>query len=407
MKAKQETNQIIEHFFRHEHGRISSLLLSKFGTNHIDIIEDAVQDALLKAMTIWPFRGIPKNPGAWILTVSKNNVIDNLRRTSLNESNHVGISDISTEQIDDEIIHDNTLKTMFACCHPSIPQEYQIILVLKIISGFNTSEAARALLKKEDTVSKAYTRAKKQFRQQVSSIDNISIKSINDRLLLILRLLYIIFNEGYNSIDPDQLIRKDLCNEAIRLAKLLLLIPNIQQSTIHALLAMMYHHSSRFDSRITADGKIIILEEQNPNEWNKKFIKTGNYHFSLANQTDTISEYHIEAAIASIHANTLDHSKTNWEAILDLYEMLTRIKPHKVVQLNRIVAYSKVHGEIAALKELKKIDSDSKTYYSIKAYLNEKIGDKLQSQDYYKQALSKTKNKSEINFFTEKINSLS
>ncbi len=408
---KQETNQIIDHFFRYEHGRISSLLLSKFGTHHIDIIEDSVQEALLKAMTIWPFRGIPKNPGAWILTVSRNHVIDNLRRINLNE--------VKTEAIDlegthnsieqpgeDGVISDNTLKTMFACCHPAISEEYQIILVLKIISGFNTPEVARALLKKEEAIGKAYTRAKKQFREHVSSIDFINSTSISNRLPLILRMVYIIFNEGYNSIDPEQLIRKDLCEEAIRLTRLLLSIPNIDYKTIHASLALMHYQSSRFDSRINPEGKLVTLEDQDPNDWDKKLIETGNYHFTLSSQAPNISEYHIEAAIASIHANTFDHSRTDWKRILDFYEMLIQIKPHKVVLLNRVVAFSKVYGEQAALKELETIQSESKTYFLIQAYLNERIGNKLISQEYYQEALTKTRNKIEINFLNEKINKL-
>jgi len=226
--SNQYNNKIIEHVFRHEYGKIIAVLVHKFGPSNIEKVEDAVQDALIKAMRVWGFKEVPKNPTAWLLRVASNNLIDTLRRDKkriLQENNNSVFDKLTVKQGDlflNNSIHDSQLKMIFACCNPSLSREYQIILSLKLIGGFSNKEISRALLKKEDTVAKSFTRAKQQLKKHVKTLEIPIEMGLTSRIELVLKVIYLLFSEGYIASSGENIIRKDICFEAIRLALLLL-----------------------------------------------------------------------------------------------------------------------------------------------------------------------------------------
>lgn len=414
-KSNKQINQIIDHFFRYEYGKVSSYLVSKFGASYIEIIEDSVQESLIKAMQIWPYRGIPENPEGWILRVATNTLIDQLRKSKNFESKKEFLSQQVEEKAEiqepEGEIKDDVLKMMFALCHPEMSLESQIILTLKIICGFNSKETARALLKSESAIIKAYTRGKAKFKSINPELIIPSGEKLENTVTHVLKIIYLIFNEGYNSIDENLLIKRDLCAEAIRLAELLLDIENIKKNKIHGLLALMYFHASRFDSRINEQGELTTLDKQNRELWDKELISLGRYHIEKAYQSEDINEYLIEASISGLHCEAKSYETTKWDEILNFYNLLIQIKPHQNIFLNRLICLSKAEGNNKALKELKDFETKnkllhSKNYFMIKAYLHEENNNIKESIFNLKNALELTHNKIEQKFIRNKVSAL-
>ncbi|HAA15299.1 MAG TPA: sigma factor, ECF subfamily protein, partial [Cytophagales bacterium] len=227
MAVPEAFESVVDHFFRHEYGRVTSFLSHRFGTTHLEQIEDAVQEALYKAMKAWAYGGLPDSPTAWIVKTAQNNLMDQVRRQQNFEAKHadewVRMNETVMEAEDlDEELTDDTLRMMFACCHPSIRQDYQVLLTLKILCGLNNREVARALLKKEDTIAKGYTRARQQLREGNIELTVPLGAGLGERLDQVLKVLYLLFNEGYTASEGSDLVRLDLCAEAIRLSELIL-----------------------------------------------------------------------------------------------------------------------------------------------------------------------------------------
>ena len=393
-----------------------SYFINYYGKDKLEIVEDAVQDALVKAMKTWPFSGVPHEPSAWIFTVAKNKIIDHLRKESRRASKagiikEEGEPALPVDPHMAEELDDDMLRTMFACCHPTISVESQIILVLKILAGFGNAEIARALMKSEDAVAKSYTRAKKSLKEKDITLQVPSGVSLGHRLNSVLKIIYLIFNEGYNALRSDELINKDLCYEAIRLNKLITDSNSFANKQAHALMALLCFQASRFDSRLDAHGKLLTLERQDRNQWDKGLINVANYHMALASSASAISEYHLQAAIAANHAMAETFELTQWDRILELYDALLKIKDNINVSLNRIVAYAYVHGPDEGLKLWARLDEEqlrsSYLYYSIGAYLYEKNNRPQSAIEAYKRAKELTKNKVEIEYLQGKIDQLS
>jgi RNA polymerase sigma-70 factor (ECF subfamily) len=414
--CKESIHRLIENLFRHESGKITSHLIKKFGADKIIWIQDAVQHSMLRAMQTWPIQDIPRNPSGWVLRVAQNYLIDHHRKKS---SNTINIVDLPVEpEIDDYLnqdldkeLKDDELRMMFACCHPQLSIESQLILTLKILCGFSNKEVASALFKSDEAIAKAYTRAKLKFQQVVPNLEVPLGKHLNDRLEVILKVIYVMFNEGYNSISEDELIREDLCSEANRLADLLLEQPLLRKPKVHALKALICFQSSRFKARISREGEILNLESQNRKLWDQSLIQKGMEHLQISYAFGNISEYHIEASIAAYHATAISFSSTDWESIYNGYQLLEKIKPSAMVTLNRIVAESRFKGAIEALQSLENTNLEKRLkghylYYAVKADLLVRIGSGREAVRNYHQAVRKTTNRSEQIYLEKKISEL-
>ncbi|MEQ9297217.1 MAG: sigma-70 family RNA polymerase sigma factor [Cyclobacteriaceae bacterium] len=403
----QEPQAIVDQFFRHQWGRVVSHLTGKFGVPNLTLVEDAVQEALTKAMQSWAFKGIPDNPAGWITRVAHNHVIDALRRKKNFEKKSAeleqGESSYAMDWDMDEEIKDDELKMMFACCHPAINAELQIILTLKILGGFSNAEVARQLLKKEDTIAKAYTRGKKKLIDEGITLEVPFGKYLSQRLSRVLRILYLLFNEGYSVTAGDQLIKVSLCEEAIRLGSLILECKRLVKPDVHALLALMYFQSSRFGARLDRNGRMVSLEHQDRMLWDHSLIELGKEHLELAAAFGHINDYFIQASIARVHCDASTYEGTNWRQILMMYDIQLQLNSNPVIFLNRVIAYGKVHGAEAALRELR-LNGSNKTLekyplrYAVEAELLAEKEDYATAIEKIEQAISLNANELEVAF---------
>lgn len=375
-----EVHAEIAQLFRTSHGQLVAGLTHSYGMANLEKVEDAVQEALLKAMQVWGYTRIPDNPEAWLFTVARNKLIDQLRKDRKNLYERVpgtalhAIGPVIDEEIVPEhAIADSQLKMIFACCHPTLSAQYQLILSLKLIGGFSNRELADALLKKEEAVAKAFTRAKKQMKAQVKNLESPMGIGLRSRLFVVLRVIYLLFNEGYATNAGTQVIKRDICYEAIRLALLLRDNPYCRHAELEALIALMCFHASRFDARLDAKGRLVDLEHQNRQLYNKELIKIGYHHFRLAeNQPGETSRYYLEAAVSYEHCRASEFIETRWETILELYDKQLLKYDSPVVALNRLVPYYFVYGPDKARIALEAYEARqdfraSALYYAISA----------------------------------------
>jgi len=404
-----QVTALVDHYFREEYGKAVSFLTAKYGSVNLEIAEDAVQEALYKAMQTWPFSQTPKNPSGWIITVASNKMIDHFRKNSrLEYAELIPESDGNFLDMELETIKDDVVKMMFACCHPSLSAEYQIILTLKILGGLSIREIARSLLKKEETVAKSYTRAKKKFQKANIQLTLPAQPEITNRLNTVLHIIYLLFNEGYKTTEGDTLLKIGLCKEAIRLNGILLENATCNISMTNALMALMYFHSSRFNSRVDENGDLVTLENQDRTKWDTELIAKGLDSLERATKGSFMNEFYLQAAISGLHCMTKKYSDTNWKEILELYNLLLRIKPTDIVRLNRVVALFKAKSAEEGLMELKMIESSPhlKDYYLLHAIKAELLTDLKQTTpavESLKMAISLTSNGAEIAHLKKKL----
>jgi len=362
----QNVLQLVDHLFRHEAGKMTAVLTRFLGTEHIDTAEDIVQDTLLKAMEVWRIRGLPDNPSAWLYKVARNKALDYVR------ANHRQTKILSTQVetkksnwdsskhwdelfLEDEI-QDSMLRMMFACCHPAIPPESQIALTLKTLGGLSVAEIANAFLTSEETITKRIYRAKEKIKQENIKLEPPGFFDLSHRMDSVLHILYLLFNEGYHSINNSTLIREDLCLEAMRLTHLLAQHKATSLPKVHALLALMCLQASRFDARTGQLGEIILLENQDRTKWSQPLIKQGLHYLEKASVGNYLSDYHVEAAIASVHALAVSFEETRWDRLLELYQTLLELKPNPMVRLNKAIALGYAKSPEAGIQELQIIN---------------------------------------------------
>jgi RNA polymerase sigma factor (sigma-70 family) len=415
--AAQEVHKLVDHLFRHESGKMVSVLTRVFGIANIEVAEDIVQETMYKAITEWRFGRVPENPAAWLYRVAKNKAIDTIRRDKNSkkvgeEIGYVMQSDwalsgtVNNLFLDTEI-QDSQLRMIFACCHPVIPFESQITLTLKTLCGFSVAEIAKAFLTTPDTIEKRLYRAKQRIKEQHIKLDVPVGAELSSRLDAVLKTVYLLFNEGYNSSQADSLIRKDVCAEAMRLCLMLIAHPSTNIREAFALMALMCFHAVRFDSRLDDKGSIVLLREQDRSRWSKELIERGNYYLTRSASGDNLTEYHIEAAIAFYHANAPTFEDTNWVEILRLYELLMTIKTSSVILLNRAIALAQVQGPEAALSELQKLQGMEK-YYLYHATLGElykEIRDTQTAKSHFEKAIELTNSTAEKELLIRKMSS--
>jgi len=416
-------NKLTDHLFRHEAGKMVSVLTKIFGTENLETAEDVVQDTLLHALQVWKLKGIPDNPSAWLFRVAKNKAIDIIRRNkhslqfdfSDNERVLLTSEYTLTTTMDnlwkEELVKDDLLRMMFTCCHPEISEENQITLILKTLCGFSTSEIAKAFLTSEDTVSKRLYRTKEFFREKRIRLEIPSVDELKTRTDAVLNSIYLLFNEGYNSTHSEELIRKDLMGEAMTLCKLLTENTHTQQPETFALMALMCFHSARSESRLTAEGEIILLEHQDRSKWSYELIAEGNEYMNKAAFGNSISTYHLEAAIAFEHCIAESFEKTNWKRILDLYNWLVKQSPSPITELNRVVAILQLNGAIAAKEALQSISDRKKLesfylYHSLQGEIFSKLNNFKDAKQAFETAMQLTKSDKEKSLLKEKIKHL-
>ena len=412
--AAKGLNHTVEHLFRKEYGKLVALLTNRFGASHLEQIEDVTQDTFLKAMKLWGYQEIPDNPTAWLYRVACNGLLDKFRKEGrmdlvsddfqFPEKEQYTLNEISLENI-----QDSQLRMIFACCHPNLSQEHQIILSLKLMGGFSNKELADALLKKEEAVAKSFTRAKKSFREKVKMIQIPVQMGLQTRLFQVLKVIYLLFSEGYSATTGTQFIKRDICHEAMRLALLLRENKYCKHPNLEALLALMCFHASRFDARMDSDGKLVSLEYHDRNQYNQELIQIGTFHLERAGDNDMMpSQYHLEAARSFYHSTAKRFEETDWKNILQLYDFQLKQQFSPMIALNRIVPFEKVHGAEKALKALnelaKKTDfEDSGLFYAIKADLLKTL-QKKSYESTLEKAIALTENELVKQYLRTKLN---
>jgi RNA polymerase sigma factor (sigma-70 family) len=408
-------NVLVDHLFRHEAGKMVSVLTRIFGLKHIEIAEDIVQDTFLKALDEWSFHKIPENPPAWLYRVAKNRTIDIIRHQKyvaeyeqelnlLLKSEWTLSHSLNNLFLDSEI-EDSQLRMIFASCHPELPKESQIALTLKTLCGFSVGEISKALLTTDANINKRLFRAKQKLRGENLKFEIPAGKNLSGRLDSVYKVIYLLFNEGYNASDSDTVIRKDLCAEAIRLCKLLAEHPAGNKPKTNALLALMCFHAARLDARLDDNGYIILLKEQDRSKWDKSLIIKGYEYLNESSEGDELSEYHLEAGIAANHASASSFADTDWENVYKLYNMLVKIHPSPITYLNRAIVIGQISGPKAAIEELEKI-KDLDTYYLYHTTLAEFYSQLKQNPSALKHlntALKLTKSKAEKKLIEDRI----
>jgi len=332
--------QNIDHLFRHQYGKMVAVLTRLFSFSDLEKAEDIVQDTFAKALTNWRINGLPDNPEAWLMQVAKNRGIDYFRSrkgklTKEIQSQYLGTTAIAVDKLflENEIA-DAQLRMIFACCHPVLNESDQIAVTLQIVSGFSIKEIASALLKPAEQIKKRIQRAKTKLKSNSIELSIPQGKELRSRRATVLKIIYLLFNEGYASSNDNELIKKDLCVEALRLGKLICDHFITKYPDAQALVGLMCFLVARFESRIDGDGHMILFENQDRSKWDKAMIYIGNKYMFEAVATNTYSKYHYEAAIQAEYMKADDIANTDWDQILDWYTMLSNIDASPIIELN-------------------------------------------------------------------------
>lgn len=412
-----EISRLADHLFRHEAGKLISILTGIFGIDRLQLAEDVVQESLIRALRTWPYTGIPKNRAAWLTQTAKNLALDVIRREKLFHDKQSEIVSFMEEWVSESAgesprfgneIRDGRLRLMFACCHPCLAPEDQTALALKTLCAFSPGEIAKAFLTTEAAIAKRLTRAKQKIRDERVPFEIPAGKELSRRLDAVLQTLYLLFNEGYKASSGDRLIKEDLCQEAIRLTSLMAEHPAGNQPRAHALLALMLLNAARLPARTDADGNILRLEDQDRETWDRGMIARGVFHLSKSAAGEELTSYHLQAGIAACHCAAKDYDSTDWQQILSLYDRLLELDDSPVVALNRAVAVANVHGPKAGIDAVEAIQNGSQlnSYYLLYAVLGEfekQLNNFQAAIDNFRKALELTELASEQVFLSKRL----
>ncbi len=396
----------LDHWFRQEYSKMLSVFIAKYGVGQIDNIEDAIHDALHKAMMIWGFKEIPNKPSAWIFRVAQNNLIDQFRRKSTDNAIPEIIDTFEEPRISE--INDETLRLIFACCHPNLKENESVILCLKFAAGFGLHEISRALLSSYEATKKNFQRAKKKFKAFNLSLDIPENKYLQGRLERVLKVIFLMFTEGYRPTDGDTILKEDLCFEALRMALTIFKFDILKNSKLFALISLMCYKSARLPARIKEGNKFIRLEDQDRKLWVKDLITEGNNFLTMAIKEDNHSEYHFHMAVESKYVNEEKFEDTNWHALMNIYNYWRKITNNPALELNRIVVVMHALGPQRALIDLNTNCSEQKNhlYHAIKGEVLLKLNKPQDAIACFENALKISRNTTEKKLMESKINGL-
>ncbi len=393
-----------------------AILTGIFGLEHLALAEDVVQEALARALQTWPYYGAPQNPSAWIMRTSRNLALDVVRREKVFRGKEPEIIRLmegadagpNAAIFPESEISDDRLRMMFVCCHPRIPAEAQAALALKTLCGFGITEIARAFLTTDAAIAKRLTRAKQKIREAKIPFEIPAGPELAERLEGVLQSLYLLFNEGYKASAGDQLVREDICAEAIRLTELLAEHPAGNQPKTHALLALMLLNAARTPARLDSEGRVVRLREQDRSLWRQPMIARGMFHLAQSATGGEASGYHLQAGLAVCHCIAPDYASTNWEEILSLYDRLLALDGSPVVALNRAVAVAEVRGPQAGIDAVKAIPDlrSLESYHLLHAVLGElelQLDHPCAATVHFQRALELAELKSEQAFLLERL----
>ncbi len=422
MESMDAAQRMVAQTFRQEADRILASLISV--VRDFELAQDALADALLIAMERWPVEGIPHNPGAWISTVARRKAINRLRREStlaqkqlllqelLEQEGHIG-----AEEMNDRSIPDERLKLMFTCCHPALALEAQVALTLHTLGGLSTAEIAIAFLVPHATMAQRLVRAKRKIKEAGLPYRVPPVEALGQRVEAVLFVLYLIFNEGYSATSGQDLIRRELCDEAIRLARVVPML--LAQESLHealpealGLLALLLLHDSRRDARIGVDGEPLLLEEQDRSLWDQGKKREGLAVLERALRMKKPGSYQVQASISALHVEAERFEETDWPQIAALYGWLWHMTPSPIIELNRAVAVAMADGPLVGLvlldqPEMQQALSNYHLFHAARADLLQRAGRLAEASSAYREALTLCQNEHDRVYLQRRLTEVS
>jgi len=402
-------DELVETLFRREAGKISAWLVRLLGAARLELVEDAIQDAFGVALARWPSDGVPDRPAAWLAVAARNKALDRLKRearsTPLDESAAWRLGFAGPESLGRL---DDTLALMFVACHPALERDEQTMLTLKTVCGFGVKEVARAYLATTEAVAQRLVRAKRKIRDLDLAFEIPEGPEMTSRLPALLDTIYLLFTGGYTAGEGEPLIAPEFCAEALRLALLLAEHPRAGTGEAQALAALLCFQHARAGARVSGEGELILLADQDRARWDGALIARGLDHLKKAMTADALTAIHLEAGIASLHATAASFEDTDWRAVAHYYAMLEELKPSAVVQLNGAIATAFAEGPAAGLARLDRLDGARKLdrytlYHAARGDLLSRLGRRSEARDAFGRALDCPLNNAEREFLARRL----